>query len=305
MYVSRSKRIRKPSSKLLYSNAVAKPSTKKHKQSQQKRPDTPTKTVECIEVSSSPTNPTTARKKHDVAPGAVVSATAFKHTPPGAVVSAMTPEVLRTLPKPRTSQVLGFWLLEQVEHIYKEYRSYCLKEDEYGYPRKTKLDMLEVTVPENGTAIPFDIMSAKHPGFQKVQLLQGVQFIFYSPESLVRFTNILISTLFVPRLLPIVPWAQIKLVIFDPTCLPQAPELMAWQKIGVGQDPPASWTLAYKHYDDWMKAVKKFCKLPVAALVTLHFCYPYRDFDSLESLSKPLRITENLGLSNIEFEGKN
>ncbi|KAI1018396.1 hypothetical protein LB503_005732 [Fusarium chuoi] len=284
---------------------VAKPTTKKHKQSRQKRPDTPTETVECIEVSSSPTHPTAARKKHGVAPGAVVSATAYKDTPPGAVVSVMTPEVLRTLPKPRTSQVLGFWLLDQVENIYKEYRSYCLKKDEYGYPRKTKLDMLEVTVTENGTAIPFDIMSAKHPSFQKVQLLQGVQFIFYSPESLVQFTNIIISTLFLPRLLPIVPWVHIKLVIFDPTCLPQAPELMAWQEIGVDQDPPASWTLAYKHYEDWMKAVKKFCKLPVAALVALHFCYPYRDFDNLESLSKPLRVTENLGLLAIGFEEKN
>ncbi|CVL02860.1 uncharacterized protein FMAN_00296 [Fusarium mangiferae] len=147
MYVARSTRSRKPSSKLLYSNAVAKPSTKKHKQRQQKRPDTPTKTAECIEVPSSPKNPTAARKKHDVAPGAVVSATAYEHTPPGAVVSAMTPEVLRTLPKPRTSQVFGFWLLHQVEHIYVDYRNYCLKEDEDGYPRKTKLGMLEVTVP--------------------------------------------------------------------------------------------------------------------------------------------------------------
>ncbi|CCT61704.1 uncharacterized protein FFUJ_01814 [Fusarium fujikuroi IMI 58289] len=305
MYVARPERTRKPSSRPLYSNAVAKPSTKKHKQSQQKRPDTPTKTAECIEVSSSPTHPIAAHKKHDVAPGAVVSATAYKHIPPGAVVSPMTPEVLRTLAKPGTSQVFGFWLLNQVEHIYVDYRNYCLKEDEYGYPRKTKLGMLEVNVPENGTAIPFDIMSVKHPSFQKVQLLQGVQFIFYSPESLVRFANILVSTLFLPRLLPIVPCVQIKLVIFDPTCLPQAPELMAWQEIGVDQDPPASWTLAYKHYDDWMKAVKKFCKLPVAALVTLHFCYPYRDFDNLESLSKPLRVTENLGLLAIDFEGKN
>ncbi|KAF4415833.1 hypothetical protein FACUT_13068 [Fusarium acutatum] len=302
MYVPpRLKRTRKPTAKLGYPVAVA----KKHKRGRQKRPGTPTKTLECIEVSSIPTHSTAARKKHDVPRGAVVSATAYKHAPRGVVASTMTPEVSRMLPEPCSSEVFGFWLLDHVEYIYAEYRSYCLKEDEYGFPRKTKLGMLEVTVPENGQAIPFEIMSARHPSFQKLQLLQGVQFIFYSPESLVRFTNILISTLFLPHLLPIVPWVHIKLIIFDPTCLPQAPELMAWKEIGVNEDPSASWALAYKHYDDWMKAVKKFCKLPLVALVTLHFCYPYRNFDNLESLSRPLRITENLGLLTIDFEGNN
>ncbi|KAF5720623.1 hypothetical protein FMUND_4071 [Fusarium mundagurra] len=216
----------------------------------------------------------------------------------------MTPEVLRMLPEPSTSKVFGFWLLDQIEHIYTEHRSYCLEDDENGSPRKTRHGMLEVTVPDNGQAIPFDIMSAGHPNFQKIQLLQGVQFIFYSPASLLRFTLILISTLFTPHLQPIMPWVHIKLIIFDPTCLPEAPELMAWKKIGVDQDPPASWTLAYKHYEDWMKAVERFCKLPLVALVTLHFCYPYRNFDNLESLSRPIRITANLGLLTIDFEEK-
>ncbi|KAF4502447.1 hypothetical protein FAGAP_1333 [Fusarium agapanthi] len=305
MYVPpRLKRARKPSTRLDYSVAVAKPAIKKQKQSRQKRPDTPTRTRECIGVSSTPTPSTAARNNHDVPSGAVVAATAYEDAPPEEV-SHTSPEVLRTLPEPCSSQVFGFWLQDHVESIYTVYRSYCLEEDEYGFPKKTKLGLLEVTVPENGQAIPFEVMSAKRPNFQKLQLLQGVQFIFYSPESLVRFTNILIKTLFLPRLLPIVPWVQIKLVIFDPTCLPQAPELMAWQNIGVDQDPPASWAFAYKHYDDWMKAVEKFCKLPMVALVTLHFFYPYRNFDNLQSLSKPLRITENLGLLTIDFERSN
>ncbi|KAF5985919.1 hypothetical protein FCOIX_1793 [Fusarium coicis] len=302
MYVPpRSSRARKPPAKLGFPVAVA----KKHKRRQQNRPGTPTKTLECIEVSSSPTPPPAARNNHDIPQGAAVSARTYKHAPPGAVASKMTPQVLRKLPEPCSDKVFGFWLLDQIEYIYTEYRSYCLTDDEKGFPRKTKLGMLEVSVPDNGQAIPFEIMSAKHPNFQKQQLLQGLQFIFYSPESLVRFTNILISTLFLKHLLPVVSWVHIKLVIFDPTCLPQAPELMAWEKIGVGQDPPASWTLAYKHYEDWMKAVRWFCKLPLVALVTLHFRYPYRNFDNLESLSKPLRITDNLGLLTIDFAVEN
>ncbi|KAF5564031.1 hypothetical protein FPHYL_4895 [Fusarium phyllophilum] len=299
MYVpTRLKRARKSPYKLSFAAGVA----KKRKQRRQNRPGTPTKTLECTEVSFPPTQSLAIRQKHDVPPGAVVSATAYKHAPPGAVASTMTPEVLGTLPEPCSSEVFGVWLLDQIEHIYTEHRSYCLKDDENGFPSKTQLGMVEVTVPDNGQAIPFEAMSASHPNFQKIQLLQGVQFIFYSPESLLRFTSILISTLFLPHPQPIVPWVHIKLIIFDPTCLPEAPELMAWEEIGVDQDPPASRTLAYKHYDDWMKAVQRFCKLPLVVLATLHFCYPYRNFDNLESLSRPLRITENLGLLPIDFE---
>ncbi|KAK2682377.1 hypothetical protein RAB80_000323 [Fusarium oxysporum f. sp. vasinfectum] len=143
--------------------------------------------------------------------------------------------------------------------------------------------MLKVAVPENGHAIPFQIISAKHPNFQQQQLLQGVQ----------------------PRFAPITPTVQIKLNIFNTKCLPQAPELMTWQEVGVGENPPASWAFAYKHYDDRLKAVKKFCELPLVALVTLRFLYPYRNFDNLESLSKTLRTASNLGLLGIEFEKDN
>ncbi|KAF5964945.1 hypothetical protein FBULB1_12519 [Fusarium bulbicola] len=299
------KRTRKPTAKLRDSVAVAKPATKKQKQSRQKRPDTPPRTLECIKVSSSPTPSTAVRNNYDVPCGAVVSATEHEDAPPEEVSYTEMPEVLSQLPEPDNSKVFGFWLQDHIEDIYAEHRSFCLKKDESGFPQKTKLGMLEVTVPENGQAIPFEAISAKRPNFQKIQLLQGVQFIFYSPESLVRFTNILITTLFLPRLLPIVPWVHLKLVIFDPTCLPRAPELMAWQNIGVDQYFLASWSFAYEHYDDWMKAVKRFCKLSMVALVTLHFCYPYRNFDNLQSLSKPLRITENLGLLNIDFEVSN
>ncbi|QKD48230.1 uncharacterized protein FOBCDRAFT_195721 [Fusarium oxysporum Fo47] len=230
---------------------------------------------------------------------------AYENAPPGAVVSGMTPEGLTTLPEPSSSYVSGFGLHNNVEEMYEKHRSYCLEKDEEGYTSKTKLGMLKVAVPENGHAIPFQIISAKHTNFQQQQLLQGVQFIFDSPESLGRFTDIINSTLFRPRFAPITPTVQIKLNIFNTKCLPQAPELMTWQEVGVGENPPASWALAYKHYDDRLKAVKKFCELPLVALVTLRFLYPYRNFDNLESLSKILRITSNLGLLGIEFEKDN
>lgn len=188
--------------------------------------------------------------------------------------------------------------------MYEKHRSYCLEKDEEGYTSKANLGMLKVAVPENGHAIPFQIISAKHTNFQQQQLLQGLQFIFDSPESLGRFTDIINSTLFRPRFAPITPTVQIKLNIFKTKCLPQAPELMTWQEVGVGENPPAPWALAYKHYDR-LKAVKKFCELPLVALVTLRFLYPYRNFDNLESLSKILRIASNLGLLGIEFEKDN
>ncbi|KAF5618903.1 hypothetical protein F52700_11981 [Fusarium sp. NRRL 52700] len=310
MYVPRYlKRNRRPPDRLGYPVAVTNPATKKHKRSRQKRPGTPTRTSESIEASSTPTHTPAARQKDDAPQGAVVSATPYNHVPIGVEFSRTTPEVFKTLPESYSSSifssVFGFWLHRHVEYFYKTYRSYCLKNDEQGSPQKTNLGMLKVTVPENGQAVPFEVVSAQYPRYQKLQLLQGLQFILHSPESLVNFTNVLMSTIFLPHVISIVPALQIKLIIFDPKCLPEGPELMDWQEIGVGEDPPASWTLAYKHYKHWMNAVKKLCKLPIVALVTLHFCYPYRNFDHLQSLSKPLRITENLGLLIIDFEGNN
>ncbi|KAM5524308.1 hypothetical protein FOXYSP1_00351 [Fusarium oxysporum f. sp. phaseoli] len=287
MYLPRwpKRKNRKPPDKLGFS--AAKTATENHEQGRREPSDTPTTTLECIEISSITTPSAAARNYNDAHPDAGISA---KH--------------MRMRPLEH-SYVFGFGLHNNVEEMYEKHRSYCLEKDEEGYTSKTKLGMLKVAVPENGHAIPFQIISVKHPNFQQQQLLQGVQFIFDSPESLGRFTDIINSTLFRPHFAPITPTVQIKLNIFNTKCLPQAPELMTWQEVGVGENPPASWAFAYKHYDDRLKAVKKFCELPLVALVTLRFLYPYRNFDNLESLSKTLRTASNLGLLGIEFEKDN
>jgi hypothetical protein len=186
--------------------------------------------------------------------------------------------------------------------MYEKYMRHCLEKKNGGHPVKTKTGMLKVAVPESGHAILFQLVSTKHPSFQQYQLLQGVQFSFDSPASLLRFTDIIHPILFEQCRHRLLLTVEVKLNMFSTKCLPRAPELMAWQEVGVGDDPHAFGAWAYEHYDDWVKAVKKLCELPVIVLVTPRFLFPYRNFDNLESLSKSLRTTPKLGILDVEFE---